>query len=461
MSHWQSRRNGEYGVSGTTITRQTAITSETAQPSTSQQESSKAEAGELNEDDANVATKETRRDADYIEKSKELLRERQADIDKKQKSLADELRAKLGGQSGVATDTIKVTSIKRKDEGPECVSLANDSSSEEKKFNDTTEDQSSNNSEWSTETESPTNSTIIVAHSDDLKQTSNQNADPKERTVSKLYEEACIEKDDVLELEVTVVTSSPLPKRRSDSISSNEDEIAVRNSSQTTESKESIISVSHRKSDHTSSDSEEDLNSIPLIVQQPSSEIENVDSFWSLPPTISDGNLVDFPGKLSMSDEENWSKDTQITDLNRSEPGLISDATDETSRISDFSTQSAPADLITSLHGKKDTKLEEIIPESSIAYCTSSSTETLGGETQDTDLKASITDSLESLSQTDETKIPESEDNNKERPSSEQSMDIRKITDTDDEEPIEDTTEAESKNTTENDDSCSEHNTKL
>ncbi|CAC5386745.1 unnamed protein product [Mytilus coruscus] len=459
MSHWQSRRNGEYGVSGTTITRQTA--SETAQPSTSQQESSKAEAGEVNEDDANVATKETRRDADYIEKSKELLRERQADIDKKQKSLADELRAKLGGHSGVATDTIKVTSIKRKDEGPECVSLANDSPNEEKKFNDTTEEQSSNNSGWSTETESPTNSITTVAHSEDMKQTSNQNSDPKERTVSKLYEEACIEKDDVLELEVKVVTSSPLPKRRSDSISSNEDEIAVRNSSQNTESKENIISVSHKISENTSSDSEEDLNSIPLIVQQPSSEIENVDSFWSLPPTISDGTLVDFPGKLSMSDEEKWSKDTQITDLNRSEPGLISDATEEKSRISDFSTQSAPADLITSLHGKKDTKLEQIIPESSIADCTSSSTETLGGETHDTDSKASITDSLENISQTDESMKSESDDNNKERPSSEQSMDIRKITDTDDEEPIEDTTEAESYNTTENEDSCSENNTKL
>lgn len=58
--------------------------------------------------------------------------ERQADIDKKQKALAEELRAKLGGNSGVATDTIKVTSINRKDESPECELSANKSSSEEK-----------------------------------------------------------------------------------------------------------------------------------------------------------------------------------------------------------------------------------------------------------------------------------------------------------------------------------------
>ncbi|XP_063405019.1 uncharacterized protein LOC134688338 isoform X2 [Mytilus trossulus] len=457
MHHWQSRRNGEYGVSGTTITRQTAITSDTAQPSTSHQESSKAEAGEITEDDASVATKESRRDADYIEKSKNLLRERQADIDKKQKSLADELRAKLGGNSGVATDNIKVTSIKRKDEGPECVSPGNISSSEEKKFNEITEEKTSNNSEWSTETESPGNSTTIDVHVEDTKQTPNQNVDQKERTVSKLYEEACIEKDDVLELEVKVVTSSPLPKRKSDSSSSsNEDEIAVKNSSQTVESKENIEIVSYI---NTSSDSEEDLKSPPVIVQQPTTEIENSDSFWSLPPTISDGNLVDFPGKLSMNDNENWSKDTNITDLNRSEPGLIYDATEDKTRISDFSTQSAPADLITSADGIADTKLEKILSESSIEDGDSSSSETLDGETQDTNLKASITDSLESLRQIDESKMSESDDNTKERPSSEQSMDIRKITDTDDEEPIDDTTEqAESNNTRQN---SAEYDTKL
>ncbi|XP_063405020.1 uncharacterized protein LOC134688338 isoform X3 [Mytilus trossulus] len=442
MHHWQSRRNGEYGVSGTTITRQTAITSDTAQPSTSHQESSKAEAGEITEDDASVATKG----------------ERQADIDKKQKSLADELRAKLGGNSGVATDNIKVTSIKRKDEGPECVSPGNISSSEEKKFNEITEEKTSNNSEWSTETESPGNSTTIDVHVEDTKQTPNQNVDQKERTVSKLYEEACIEKDDVLELEVKVVTSSPLPKRKSDSSSSsNEDEIAVKNSSQTVESKENIEIVSYI---NTSSDSEEDLKSPPVIVQQPTTEIENSeDSFWSLPPTISDGNLVDFPGKLSMNDNENWSKDTNITDLNRSEPGLIYDATEDKTRISDFSTQSAPADLITSADGIADTKLEKILSESSIEDGDSSSSETLDGETQDTNLKASITDSLESLRQIDESKMSESDDNTKERPSSEQSMDIRKITDTDDEEPIDDTTEqAESNNTRQN---SAEYDTKL
>ncbi|VDI05069.1 Hypothetical predicted protein [Mytilus galloprovincialis] len=461
MSHWQSRRNGEYGVSGTTRTRQTAITSETEKPSTSQQESSKAEAGEITEHDANVATKESRRDADYIEKSKNLLRERQADIDKKQKALAEELRAKLGGNSGVATDTIKVTSINRKDESPECELSANKSSSEEKKFNDITDDQTSKNSEWSTETESPTNSTTIDVHAEDVKQKPNLNVGDKERTVSKLYEEACIEKDDVLELEVKVVTSSPLPKRKSDSSSSsNEDEIAVKNSSQTVESKKNIEIVSFIKSENTSSDSEEDLNSPTLIVQQPSSEIENSeDSFWSLPPTISDGNLVDFPGKLSMNDKENWSKDTKITDLNRSEPGLISDTTEEKSRISDFSTQSAPADLITSADDIADTKLEKILSESSIEDADSSSSETLDGETQNTNLKASISDSLESLRQIDESKMSESDDNTKERPSSEQSMDIRKITDTDDEEAIDGTTEqAESNNTRLN---SSNYNTKL
>ncbi|CAG2255064.1 unnamed protein product [Mytilus edulis] len=445
MSHWQSRRNGEYGVSGRTTTRQTAITSETAKPSTSQQESSKAEEGEITEDDTNVATKG----------------ERQADIDKKQKALAEELRAKLGGNSGVVTDTIKVTSINRKDESPECELSANKSSSEEKKFNDITDDQTSKNSEWSTETESPTNSTTIDVHAEDVKQKPNLNVDDKERTVSKLYEEACIEKDDVLELEVKVVTSSPLPKRKSDSSSSsNEDEIAVKNSSQTVESKENIEIVSFIKSENTSSDSEEDLNSPTLIVQQPSSEIENSeDSFWSLPPTISDGNLVDFPGKLSMNDKENWSKDTKITDLNRSEPGLISDTTEEKSRISDFSTQSAPADLITSADGIADTKLEKILTESSIKDADSSSSETLDGETQNTNLNASISDSLESLRQIDESKMSESDDNTKERPSSEQSMDIRKITDTDDEEAIDDTTEqAESNNTRLN---SSNYNTKL
>lgn len=59
------------------------------------------------------------------------------------------------------------------------------------------------------------------------------------------------------------------------SSSSNEDEIAVKNSSQTVESKKNIEIVSFIKSENTSSDSEEDLNSPTLIVQQPSSEIEN------------------------------------------------------------------------------------------------------------------------------------------------------------------------------------------
>lgn len=71
----------------------------------------------------------------------------------------------------------------------------------------------------------------------------------------------------------------------------------------------------------------------------------------------------------------------------------------------------------------------------------------------------SISDSLESLRQIDESKMSESDENTKERPSSEQSMDIRKITDTDDEEPIHDTTEqAESNNTRLN---SSEYNTKF